>query len=554
MIIEQFVQHNKYVLITILWEWLTPEEFISFDSAVTNVALRNAFHEVVTQHSSFFQAFLLKKDAVPLSFGMMQWARKRKFNLILLPKLKLTNSTLLQIHQLSVDDRNWLFSFAFNAEQVTTDRCCDDSIFANILTFCENLKSVKITNSTSTAVGSVINRCSILSKCDLSGCRSLSESIMMQLCRSCLLLRDLNVVDCHDLASPFMRCITVHCPMLVNLKVNGCYRITRRDWFMFYMQFRGLLESVDCVSALTDFHVRILSCYRGNTLKKLTVGAAQHLHDQSVVLLAVACDKLTELDLSGCRALTSAGMLRFAGYTKTLTKLWLKNVSIDDEGLLLLLENNPNITVLAVSNNILTAESLVEIGARCPNMTTLTMINIMLPEDDFINVILKCKKLVNVCIDSNTLLTDNAFAAIVVCCRDIKTISASCNRLSDLSLYAFAQHCHNLTQLDVNHCYEVTDKGLSVLLEWCRNLVDLRITNCGKITGTTLQKCTKYSSYLSVLRTSIKTKNMTVVSTMIEKLKRLRYFSMYLLVDDLMALSRHAMEVNPDLRIAVYDE
>jgi hypothetical protein len=220
----------------------------------------------------------------------------------------------------------------------------------------------------------------------------------------------LNISGAKDITDYGLACVARHCPTLRELHMNKC-------------------------SSLGDAGLREIGL-RCPQLRVLHMSNCHSVEGGGFIAIADCCPDLMDVDISSCRKLQRWGLHKLFS---ALHKLEVVNIchlmSVGDEEMRVLADNNPHLTVL---NAI-----------------------------DAINI------------------SDTGILAISQHCFDLDVLNLSrkqmTTRITDVALLALGERSLSLRELRLNGCENVSDVGLNWLSIGCKSLEVLDLGGCTKV-------------------------------------------------------------------------
>lgn len=198
--------------------------------------------------------------------------------------------------------------------------------------------------------------------------------------------------------------------------------------------------------------------------------------DLSVLSIAEGLSNLQNLNLSGCKNVTSDSVITLADSCHNLLSLDLSGWNITDRCVVRITEKCSNLKYLCLRS--------------CRSITDLAIARIaVLP--DLQNL--------NLCKYSATAITDSSITKIGERCHNLQVLSlCNCCAIIDVSVCCIADGCRQLKRLDLWCCFAVSDVGLSRVAEKCKGLKRLNISYCN-ITDDAIFASAERSFHLKIL-------------------------------------------------------
>ena len=195
---------------------------------------------------------------------------------------------------------------------------------------------------------------------------------------------------------------------------------------------------------------------------------------------------LTHLKLSGCRKLTTAGVMRVIQANAGLQHIEIANIK----------------QAKTINNFIL------RIGSTCPGLKTLE-VSLTLPLSHkistkaMISLVRSCPLLEELVLKGFPQ-TDEYLIALSSSCPLLKSFALTGSVVTDTGLLALTRGCRKLTALILSHVTRITDVGVTGIATDCCNLIFLQVCGnqhitdeslcavfraCSKLTSVVLDKC-----------------------------------------------------------------
>lgn len=121
-----------------------------------------------------------------------------------------------------------------------------------------------------------------------------------------------------------------------------------------------------------------------------------------------------------------------------------------------------------------------------PNLQRLTLTDIQLHDETLNDIAGRCRSLTDVEISGSTSqVSDNGILFLVTACTDLHNLRLSENAIiTDRGLAHIAAHSPNLRALDVSNCTKITVAGIRVIFAGCQELSSLKIGYQGSLNTT----------------------------------------------------------------------
>ena len=277
-------------------------------------------------------------------------------------------------------------------------------------------------------------------------------------------LTHLNLEGRVNLFNDDVRDIAINCPALTSLNLNGCRLLDNdhpgvpaiganlRKLKTLNASSCPLLEHLDAVAAgctsLTSLNVS--NCqYFGDRAVAGFVERRPNLEslnlmntpvgNEGVASIAMACEKLTWLNITRCLKVNDDGLMVLAVRCTALRNLFLARCDITDVALQALGEYSSDLREIHLAG----CGRVTDMGVGC--------------------LASGCRLLESLSVDTCAGISDEAAKALAASCAGLKVFQANgCSGLGDDGLVALAKSCKRLERLDVRGCARVTEHGLDV--------------------------------------------------------------------------------------------
>eukprot|EP01028_Stygiella_incarcerata_P005752 TRINITY_DN238_c0_g2_i3.p1 TRINITY_DN238_c0_g2~~TRINITY_DN238_c0_g2_i3.p1 ORF type:complete len:633 (+),score=147.85 TRINITY_DN238_c0_g2_i3:147-1901(+) len=261
-------------------------------------------------------------------------------------------------------------------------------------------------------------------------------------------LRILNLRGCHQLSNSTLKAIIHGCLSLVVLDVSECPLISDDS----IEEIPLCLSNLQCLSLSGCDRVTGHGLQKGSRLEKLKlldVSYCQNLMD--IALWGLSGAPLEELNVSGCRKITSRGLYSLFSGCRTMKSLAMKNC------------NQDGLTIAPL-------ESLV----RWSKDITVLLLSGM------------------------TQITDALIVPVIQKCASLELLHLGGTDIGDITLSAIAESCTKLATLSLCGCRNVSVTVLAVMLERMgESFVQLDVTGCN-VTPADVETLSKIRSHVSV--------------------------------------------------------
>lgn len=322
-------------------------------------------------------------------------------------------------------------------------------------------------------------RCQNLTRLKLRSCRQLTDSGMATFAKNCKKLKKLSVGSC-TFGAKGMNAVVDNCSSLEELSVKRLRGIADADSMEPIRP--GLAASSLRMICLKDLYngqcfapliigsknLRTLRLFRcsgdwdavlklvTNNVKGLNEAHLERLQVSDVGLEAFSnCQNLEILHLLKTPDCTNLGLTSMAESCKLLRKLHIdgwKTNRIDDEGLINVAKNCPNLQELV----------LIGVNPTCASLERLAS---------------NCQKLERLALCGSETIGDDVIGCIAAKCTALRKLCIKSCPVSDHGMKALALGCPNLVKIKVKKCKGVTSDGAT----WLRASRDLLAVNLDAI-------------------------------------------------------------------------
>lgn len=250
---------------------------------------------------------------------------------------------------------------------------------------------------------------------------------------------------------------------------------------------------LDACHRITDRGLELIAL-RCNRVQRLSFYWNNNVSDRGVMKLAVHCRKLTDLCLSGCHNVTSAGnhfqrtapeapralthtprpiahggagVFGIAGQCCRLRKLDLTRLPhVHDDALVAVAQNCGQLEELRLyADSQYSDAAIIAVATRCPHLRFLDCTGHSKLTDEALRHLAKgCPCLTGLVLSWATQITDDGVVAIAESCRQLRMLSLhGLLGITDRSLSSMSQHLHQLRILDVRGCRGVASRSYADL-------------------------------------------------------------------------------------------
>jgi len=265
----------------------------------------------------------------------------------------------------------------------------------------------------------------------LAGCRLVTDACLSVVADTCTLIEHVDVSMCAKLSNAGVLSLLGKCHVLSSVKLRNCGKLTDPC-------FEAINEKCPFLAVLDVAYLRITN----QTLQAIA-----------------ECEKLTDLDFSGCNQVTDEGLAFLAAKPRLLNRvslLFLKSIS--DDG-------------------------LASVVRACPMLRPCSLESLC-KGDAFLAAVADMHKDVqSISLSQCSGVTDVGIRALCLGCGPaLQTMQlVNCHRLTDYSIGSISENCPLLKHLDLEHCSKITDIALTSLGCLCGKLENLSLAQCGKI-------------------------------------------------------------------------
>ena len=193
--------------------------------------------------------------------------------------------------------------------------------------------------------------------------------------------------------------------------------------------------------------------------------------------------RLSSLSLSGCRAITSAG-IACLGRLAALTSLDLSSCSGLSSLPAVAASCGAQIAHLSLANcRSLTTQTLIDVASCLPKLERLNISGTGVRDDAVCAVASACPRLAYFNATRCAELTDDATVMLCVRCQRLESLMlARCAGVGDVTLEVAGGFCAELRELHLAGCAKVTDAGVAAVARGCPRLHMLAVDTCAGIT------------------------------------------------------------------------
>ena len=319
---------------------------------------------------------------------------------------------------------------------------------------------------------------------DLEGVNSVSEEVVRLIEQRCHHLATLHLGISDVLPSSSLQAIAQRAgPELRSLKLGG--ESARDDTVL--MEFAENCPNLEGLQLKPSFmsyktasgaSMRLLS-KRCQYFRTLSLDRGWESQASSEVeLLAQKCPHLESLDITATAGYLSANAIKlFATHCCRLVAFRaFGSTNIDDEGLKLIAERNPNLTHLDLGfSRGVTDESMAAVARCCKNLECLHVANATGITDKGILLVAQCcPKLRTFNFNCNFNITDASLSQLVARCKELVSLQGTGvnGSVSDAAVRLIASHVPHLRELYLGDA-TVSDDALVLLASSCRQLETL---------------------------------------------------------------------------------
>lgn len=240
------------------------------------------------------------------------------------------------------------------------------------------------------------------------------------------------------------------------------------------------------------------------SLAVVDISGAAAVTDYGLALLVRHHAGISELDVSGCSALSDVGVREAGLCLRGLRSLCLADTLITGSSLLAVADHCHLLSKLNVSRcTKLEKYGLVKVFYKCTRLEWLNMSHLALVGDCEVAVLAyNCPRLCTFIAKDTPNVSDQSIIALAQSCRDLEHVDVSRRQLqfkiTDASLLALGESSATLRVLRAAGCDQLTDVGLTWLSEGCRCLEELDVAGCPKVTDAGLRSVGQCHALASV--------------------------------------------------------
>ena len=220
---------------------------------------------------------------------------------------------------------------------LTGCRLVTDEVLQALSKNCHNLEELGLqgcTNIRDSGLTDLVSGCHGINFLDVNKCSNIGDIGVSSVSEACASsLKTLKLLDCYKIGDPSILSIARFCKNLETLIIGGC-----RD--------------------ITDESIQLLATACENCLKNLRMDWCLNISNSSLSCILTQCRKLEALDIGCCEELTDSA---FEGLSSGATELTLKVLKVS---------NCPKITVAGIRRLLDKCNSLEYLDVRsCPQIT-----------------------------------------------------------------------------------------------------------------------------------------------------------------------------------------
>jgi F-box/leucine-rich repeat protein 2/20 len=213
----------------------------------------------------------------------------------------------------------------------------DDSVVENISKNCKNLVSLSLGGCFSITTFKTVDKLPLLRLIDLHDCRFLVDQALFNIGVYCPDITELNLSGCSLLGTDgMMNGVVANCTKLRSLNVSNCRRldnevvlsIAKSLKTLSIIKLSGLVSlTKEPIAALAKLlktsltTIKLNNCY-SIFLNRITKQLTElYIADESIFSIAEYCPSLEQLDLSKCKNITNAPLMKIAERCSNLKSL-----------------------------------------------------------------------------------------------------------------------------------------------------------------------------------------------------------------------------------------
>ncbi len=504
----------KYVLLTILVDWISLIDLVYLDSALCSSRHRPYFGQLfISVTFRGIRDVYCKKSCLKwlnsrcITVNSLSIVVDRNFRDNLTCCVRAATDCVIGPMCIFPGDQHYLAKL--QSMQVLLKANISKHYIMQVVDHCHNLTELSVSCTKTRPISldilaAIIAQNKQLCSLTLTNCE-LSTLSFMFILEHCSCLHTLDLSDTHgapvhnvDMFNP----LAVHCTALTSLNLSN-YRVKQVDNLQY-------VDIIYCVMVSLIQHCPgLLSVNLSNTaftcdellteltthctgLTQLDLGGCFRVLDVGVTALVTACTSLTVLNVNGCGIVDCATILSI---TSSCTALRFLNIAhITDDDIDLLTTHCADLRSIIINNNeAVTEAGLMHIASsRCANLldfvytvSDLTAEDTLLTDTVIIALAQSCRKLKQfVCTaQHSSSIRDISIIRLAECCPLLeKLVLLPGSLLTDEALFALGDHCPRLTHLNISHCGLVTDDGMAELVDSCRDLSVLDLYHCQSLT------------------------------------------------------------------------
>jgi len=296
----------------------------------------------------------------------------------------------------------------------------------------------------------------------LQGCRHVNDAGLESLA-ACRCLEKLDIGLCMQVTDAGIIAVARSCTVLRHFSFRNLSKVTDAS-------FEALGSFCDSLEFLDAAFVKV--------------------SDKGVAKVAMGCNRLQEVDLTGCMDIGNDSMRALGDHCPNLRAVRVDCRGVEDEGLAYLQERCPRLVSNAVGSvhkgdHFLVAAAKVHgAGLVDLNLAQSTAVG----DRGLFHISEACPGLQNLDLSNCIAITETGIGSIAKGCSQLRLLRlAYCHRIANTALRSLGEHSASLTDLDLSYCPRVSDPGVEAL-SCCKSLCLLRLSYCERISDFSL-KC-----------------------------------------------------------------
>jgi len=358
-----------------------------------------------------------------------------------------------------------------------------------ICELCSQLSSLTLDKCpllTESGLQSIAELCPNLSYLSLIGCTGINDSAIGTIqSGSCPTLEYLNISGCQRITDEGLSLFQEH-PVLKFLGLGGLTKITGS----------GIVSVIQKCPVLTDLNISScplvtedwlsIMASKIQLLERLNLADLQALTDDGIeTMMGVLGSRIQSLDISCCTGMTNGGLMQIATKCPVLRRLSLRCCNFNRDGVEVAARSLTCLTELDLTGfRALKDSGAVSIALSCPSLKSINLSGCSAISDVGVGTFSCCLDLTSFILSKCALVTDSGIQAVAMSCCALEHLDLSgCKKITNAVGKILVDHCPALRFLSLSGCIRFSDEGLSALsqLKEIRslNLIGCKVSNAG---------------------------------------------------------------------------